>query len=301
VLGVEASRTTTCYRHPERTTGVSCQRCSRPICPACMVPASVGYHCPECVRSSGSKVINPLRTQVEPTATKVLIGVNVAMFVAMIASGSTATGISGDLARQLWLIGADGFFSPRTGIVVIDGGVAGGEYWRLITGGFLHGGLMHLGFNMFVLWILGSMLEPVLGRVRFVALYFTALLAGSAGALLIQPMTPTVGASGAVFGLMGAAVMYQRSQGINPMRSGLGTLIIINLFISLLPGISLGGHLGGLVGGVIAGLAVFTIERRTQNVWVPVAACTVMSVAFAAIGVWAAHQWADPALGFLSF
>jgi len=251
-----------------------------------MVPASVGFHCPECVKSSGSKVVNPLRTDRDPIATKVLIGLNVAMFVLMVASGSSANGISGDLAENLWL------FGPT---------VADGELWRLVTSGFLHGGLMHLGFNMFALWILGSQLEPVLGRIRFVALYLTALLAGSAGALLVEPLAATVGASGAIFGLMGAAVMYQRSQGIDPMRSGLGTLIIVNLAISFLPGISLGGHLGGLVGGVIAGLAVFSIERKTSNVWAAVGACVAMSVVFIGMGVWAAGQWADPVLGVLSF
>lgn len=240
-----------CYRHADRNSGVRCSRCERPICPDCMVSAPVGFHCPECVKGSHTQVLTManLRAARRPIVSLVLIAINVAAFLPSLVA-PTAVGRGGNpLADDFAL------FGPA---------VAEGEWWRVITSGFLHYGFMHLAFNLFALWLLGSALEPVLGKVRYTVVYFVGLLAGSAGALLLAYDAFTAGASGAVFGLMGAVFVLQRRIGIDPWRSGIGGLLIINLlFTFLAPGISVGGHLGGLAGGAIAGyLAYLTVRRR---------------------------------------
>jgi membrane associated rhomboid family serine protease len=162
-------------------------------------------------------------------------------------------------------------------------GVAEGEYWRLITGGFLHdpSNILHIGFNMYILYWLGTMLEPVLGHVRFTALYFASLLAGSFGALVAAPTALTVGASGAVFGLMSAAFVFQRARGIDPWRSGLGPVILFNLALPFVfPGlnISIGGHVGGLIGGAIAALAIERLGAMRRGDLLPVLVCVAIGV-----------------------
>jgi membrane associated rhomboid family serine protease len=168
----------------------------------------------------------------------------------------------------------------------------GHEYWRLITGGFLHAGFLHIGFNMYLLYVLGRMLEPALGSVKFGLLYFAALLAGSAGALVVTPLSYTVGASGAVFGLMGAAFIEMRSRGIDPMAGGIlgsiGGLILINLVFSFaLSGISVGGHIGGLIGGGLVALA-YGYADRARRPALAYAGAIAVAVASAAIGIAAA-------------
>lgn len=261
-----------------------------------MVPAAVGFHCPDCVQSRGQRVYRPRDLRATPVITSVLIGLNAAMFVVDLAlargSGLWGAGTSG-LADAGLLVGA-----ARDGRDLY--GVAFGEWWRIFTGGFLHAGLLHVGMNMLVLWLLGSQLEPALGRLRFLALYVTALLAGAFGVLVVSPTSPTVGASGAVFGLMGAAVAAQRASGIDPWRSGLGSLVAINVVITfLVPGISIGGHLGGLLGGLVAGYLIFQLDRLTPSPWPAVAVCAALSVALFYGCLWAADQWADPVLGIL--
>jgi membrane associated rhomboid family serine protease len=263
----------TCYRHPNRETGVSCSNCGRPICPDCMTPTPVGMRCPECagertkVRTAQSIVAGG-----DPTATYVLIALNVLAFVGSLAGG--------------------GAVASRGGGGVIDHGalyapaVADGEYWRLITSGFLHAGLIHIGFNMYLLYILGSMLEPSIGRARFLALYFTSLLGGSLGALLLNPDSLTVGASGAVFGLMGGAVVIMRARGFDPMASGIPMLIGLNLVLTFLfPGISIGGHIGGLAAGVVAAFVLVWVGDRVRSAVVPVGICVAMAAAFAVAAV----------------
>ena len=130
----------------------------------------------------------------------------------------------------------------------------------MLTAGFLHAGFFHLLFNMFSLWILGALLEPAIGQLRFALIFFVSVLAGSFGALLVEPNALTVGASGGIFGLMGAAVVVMRNRGINPMESGLGLWIGLNLLITFtVPGISIGGHIGGLIGGALAALVLFDL------------------------------------------
>src|SRR5215217_4688298 len=198
-----------------------------------------------------------------PVLTYVLIGINVVLFL-----GSRS--------------GGNGYYD----LVLAAGPVANGDIWRAFTGGFLHAqgtfGFLHIGFNMYLLWILGQMLEPSLGKLRFGAIYFTSLLTGAFGAILLSsPNSYTVGASGAVFGLMGAGVVFLRARGIDPMQSGLGPTILINLlFPFLFPGlnISIGGHLGGLAGGALAGWAVTRLSERRSSPLLPVLACAAIGL-----------------------
>jgi membrane associated rhomboid family serine protease len=244
----------TCYRHPDRKAGVRCQRCERLICPNCMHQASVGFHCPECTKGSGQKVYNARTLRTSPVVTQILIGINVAVFIVGLG------GTSGNrLVSDYGLIGSTPF-APGLG-------VAAGEWYRLITGGFLHANLLHIGFNMFALWNLGQLLEPALGRLRFGLVYFAALLAGSLGVMILSPDQLTVGASGAVFGLMGATLAAYRARGIDPFRSSVGTVVMLNLLITfLIPGISIGGHIGGLIGGFICG---YILEEAAPKAKLP--------------------------------
>jgi membrane associated rhomboid family serine protease len=259
-----------CYRHPGRETGVSCSNCGKPICPDCMTATPVGMRCPDCSRQK-TQVRTLRNIYAQPTVTYVLIGVNVLMYVGLMLSGGRGGAVFTDLS--LVSVGAN-----DEGSLV---GVSQGDYWRLITGGFLHStNPIHILLNMYALYFLGTMLEPVLGNVRFVALYFASLLAGSLGALAFaEPDRATVGASGAVFGLMAAAFVFQRARGIDPWRSGLGPVILINLlFPFFAPGlnISIGGHVGGLIGGAIAALAIDRLGALRRGDLLPVLACVVI-------------------------
>ena len=258
--------TQTCYRHPNRVTGVSCSSCGRPICPDCMTATPVGMRCPECARQR-TKVHNMRSMRSDPRVTVAII---IVCAVTLLASGNLGFGSRGGgrLTADFALYGP---------------AISDGEWWRLVTGGFLHANLIHIFFNMYLLWILGQMLEPMLGSARFAALYFTALLWGSFGALVLTPHTFTVGASGAVFGLMGAAAVELRSRGINPFQTDIGMLIIFNLGLSfVLSGISIGGHIGGLIGGALAGMALGYADRHRVR-WVGYAGCAVLIV-FAVVG-----------------
>jgi membrane associated rhomboid family serine protease len=217
-----------------------------------MTPTPVGMRCPECSRQRTKVVRNPTGTPSQFSAfpaTTVLIAINVVVFLVEIGTGSGGLGrASGSVVGDFSLIGAE---------------VSGGEWYRLVTGGFLHAGLMHIAFNMFALYVVGRVLEPSIGTPRFVALYFASLLAGSFGALLLtNPFEPTVGASGAIFGLFAATAILARGRGMNALASEIGFLIVINLvFTFSIPGISIGGHLGGLVGGAICALAIVAGDR----------------------------------------
>jgi membrane associated rhomboid family serine protease len=223
-----------------------------------MTATPVGMRCPECSRQK-TQVRTMRSMAVEPTVAYVLIAVNVLMYFGMQASPSN------QVYRDFVL------FGPL---------VADGEWWRLLTAGFLHGGLFHLLLNMYALFFLGRMLEPALGHVRFAAIYFAALLAGSFGAVLLSPDTPVVGASTAIFGLFGAAIVMARNRGIDIMASGLGPVLILNLIITFFPGlnISIGGHLGGLIGGVLAALAVEAIATRRRSSIPAVLVCAAIAI-----------------------
>jgi membrane associated rhomboid family serine protease len=266
-----------CYRHPDRQGGVRCRRCERPICPDCMVQASVGFQCPACARTGAPAPRTGRAVRQEPYVTWAIIAVCVAVFLPSLGGGASVTGrgdldVAGELALN----------APA---------VAAGDWWRLFTSGFVHYGLLHVGFNMFVLFQLGTLLEPALGRVRFGALYAVALLGGACGALLLDPDALTAGASGAVYGLMGAAVLGLRRRGVDPFRTGLGGLLLVNLLLTfVIPGISVGGHLGGLAAGAVAGGTLFATEDTPRDRALGTAAVVAVGVALLVAGLWLASN-----------
>ncbi len=226
-----------------------------------MTPTPVGMRCPECARQK-TKVRTAASIRRDPQLTYALIAINVIAFVAMAAGGG------GFVSRG----GGDVFQNGALAAVF----VADGEWWRIITAGFLHAGLLHLAFNMYFLWYLGNLMEPEIGKLRFAAIYFVSLIGGSFGALLLSPNAFTVGASGAVFGMMGAAIIAMRARGIDPMQSGLGVTLLLNLAITfVIPGISIGGHLGGLFAGGVVGFLMFEVAERRRISLAPVVGVSV--------------------------
>jgi membrane associated rhomboid family serine protease len=241
------------------------------------VQAAVGSQCVECVRSSRPPLPERLRrwnAGQTAVATKIIIALNVLVFVIGLTGGGGGSLLNGQGSTQIDL-----------GLSAIP--LRDGEWYRLITSGFTHAGLLHLGLNMWFIWIIGQMLERSIGSLRFTLLYFAALLAGSAGALIADPFALTVGASGAAFGLLGAMVVGMRQRGMSVLRSDVGMLLILNLVLTFaIPGIAIGGHIGGLIGGGLCGAALLA-PRRERRWWELVVPIAVM-VASVAIAYWAA-------------
>ncbi|MFD8567114.1 rhomboid family intramembrane serine protease [Streptomyces sp. NPDC059639] len=254
-----------CYRHPDRQTGIRCVRCERPICPECMVSASVGFQCPECVRSGSGTGHAPAANQPRTIAggtiasdprlvTKVLIGICLLVFALQLAIG-----VSFDERFEL-------FGRAPTSDYGAWEGVAEGQWYRLVTSMFLHTGYVHLAFNMLSLWWIGGPLEAALGRVRYLALYFASGLAGSALVyLLTAPNQATLGASGAIFGLFGATGVLMRRLNYD-LRPVIG-LLVINLIFTFNPAfnISWQAHIGGLVAGLVVGYAMVHAPRERRS------------------------------------
>jgi membrane associated rhomboid family serine protease len=232
-----------------------------------MTPTPVGMRCPECARER-TRVTRAIRTAPSvPVATQALIAINVIVFLAETAAGAPLGGGGGG---TIWTHGV--LFGPSITV--------NHEYWRLLTSGFLHDGILHIGINMLSLWFVGSALEPAIGTRNFVAVYLTSLLAGSFGALLFQPDYPTLGASGAIFGIFGALIVVARARGIPFWQSGLGFVLVLNLLFSLsVRGISIGGHLGGLVGGLITGWLIVELGERRRMTSLALAGCVVVAAA----------------------
>lgn len=244
-----------CYRHPDRQSFVLCQRCGRTICPECQTPAAVGVICPDDMalqRRSAPRtkpaVLTRLTGSGSPVVTYSIIGLTLAVFLLQLVPGL-------DVTQRLLYAGVfsyPGHFEP----------------WRLLTSALVHstGFVFHVLLNMYTLWIFGPILEGLLGRVRFLALYVLSAFAGSLGVLLLaDPTVPVVGASGAIFGLMGAFLVIQRRLGGNSTQ--LLVLVGINLVIGFLPGTNIAwqAHVGGLVGGALMALIFVQTRRRDHQ------------------------------------
>ena len=267
----------TCYRHPDRETGLSCSECGRPICTDCVTFAPVGLRCPDhaAADDSGGSVQRRAQkavrrsTRVGPTdaiVTKLLVAANVIVYLITVAQSPYSGKLNspGGSLFNNWAL-----FGPA---------VDHGDWWRLITSAFLHGGLLHIAFNMLALWWLGSPVEIALGRARYLGLYLVSGLAGAAGALIADPNSVTVGASGAIFGLLGAGLILEY-QATGSLAGNYLMLIVINLAISFSPGlnISYGGHIGGLIGGIVTTLA-FTHARRPRAQFAGIGATAIVTL-----------------------
>ena len=252
-----------CTRHPDTATGRHCTRCGRPACNQCLTQVDVGSHCVDCIKSSRPAPRERIRfwNASQPLlVTRGIIAVNVFLFL-WVTMGSTVRTNAGAInGREL---------DMSLSLSFIDNG----EWYRLISSGFLHYGLFHVGMNMFLLWQLGQLLEPALGRGRFTLLYFVAMFGGSVGALALSPNALTGGASGAVFGLMAAAAVGLQQRGVNPMKTGIGGTLILNLLITFtIPGISIGGHVGGALMGAAVGYVMLEPRWNRTASWIAWAA-----------------------------
>jgi membrane associated rhomboid family serine protease len=287
-----------CYRHPNQFTGVHCTRCGKPICVDCMRPAAVGYQCPDDLAAEQRSGYRPQRgvssLRRVPRVTQALIVINVAVFVAEIATGGGLTlSLTGSFRNQLVWWGA-----MQPGRIALYH-----EYWRLITAMFLHGGLLHIGLNMYVLWVLGSVIEPAFGPRRFLAIYLISGLFGNVASFLFSDVGAFgVGASGAIFGLLGAWVSYNLRRRGTPAASAQLRWALLWIGINLVIGFSFAGidnlaHLGGLVGGLAAGYVAEGIGSRRNDQALQVvgfAALILIAVLFAAYRV-ASFPFHDPA------
>jgi membrane associated rhomboid family serine protease len=259
----------TCFHHHGRETGRHCTRCGRPACSECLRQAAVGSQCWECIKAARPPTAERVRRTLAAKpqiATQILIAANVAMFV-------YTNGFDGRASNP---------HLQRYGAVTLF--IAHGDWWRLVTSGFIHFGVAHIFFNMFVLYIVGNVLEPIVGPWRFSAIYFASLLAGSLGAMLAEGVLVLGGgASGAVFGVAGAATVIMARRGVRFWDTGFGPLLLINLGFDLfLTGVSIGAHIGGLVGGALIGyVMVETSKTRYGPALGYVVAFLVGAVSFA--------------------
>lgn len=277
----------TCYRHPTRETYVRCNRCDRSICPDCMHSAAVGFHCPECVKE-GNRSVRQRQTLFggkvsgdEGVATKVIIGICVVAFLLQMSDDRVTERFADLPARWPSLQGdADAV------------GVAAGEFYRLLTAAFLHGGVIHIAFNMYALFAFGTQVENALGRVRYVALYLVSALGGSTLSYLMAHVGPngpfpvdsasSVGASGAVFGLFGAYYVIARR-----LRADTGQivgLVVLNLFLGfVIPQVDNWAHIGGLVTGLAITGALAKAPRGPRRGAIQAGA--IAAIALAIIGL----------------
>jgi membrane associated rhomboid family serine protease len=275
-----------CYRHPNRETLVSCSECGRPICEECMTFAPVGIRCPDhsgLPQGTARMTQGARRVSFEGTGalvTKTLIGINVGIYLLELALGGQINGTGNEIYLDGRLYGPD---------------VANGDWWRLFTAMFLHYGPIHLAFNMLALWWFGAAVEQVLGRGRYLLLYLVSGLAGSAGALLLSPEKFTVGASGAIFGILGAAFVLERQRTYVLGGGALGIIALNLAFTLFVPGISIGGHLGGLAGGALGILALSRFGRGHAVYGRPgllgVAGLVAIGLASVLISYWSVQEY----------
>lgn len=286
----------TCYRHPGVETRITCQRCERPICPECMIPGAVGFQCPECV-DRGHKETRQLslpyggeRSKNPRVTTLVLIGINAAIFILIQLVGVSNRALTNTLAlmpANRCQIMADGTFFTSQQVCETLGMTWGyglaSEPWQLITSGFTHVEAMHILFNMAVLYMLGPNLEAILGRARFLAVYLIALIGGSASVMLFtEPWTQTLGASGAIYGILGAYLIAAIKHRGDP-RTILMWLTINIAFSFIFANVSWQGHIGGLVAGTAATAIIMLLPkewRRYQWLLLGLLAVALVAVAF---------------------
>ena len=251
-----------CYRHPDKETWIRCQRCEKPICPDCMRDASVGFQCPDCVKEGarstrqGKAVYGGKRLTGNPMATTfALIAANLVGFFAIRSGG-------GRVLDALALLPQ----SSTRGFQEVEG-VSGGAYWQVLTSAFSHYDVLHLGFNMLALYFLGPMLEQVLGRLRFLAVYFVSAFTASAAVMLLSnPNSQTLGASGSIFGLMGALVVvaFKVKADLRQILFWLGLNLVFTFYNT--GSISWQGHLGGLLGGALTAAIIVYAPRKRREV-----------------------------------
>lgn len=298
-----------CYRHPEVSTGVHCTRCGRAICPECMIAAPVGHHCPTCVAEARREyrqgpgrrvaIANAKATSVA-SALLVVMGVG---YVLEVAAGGAGSLFSGPSAADLVGVGA------AVGIAQIDGGfvgIAAGQEWRMFTAIFLHAGIFHLLMNAYALWIFGPVVERELGRSRFLMIFLTTGLFASAASYAFTPIPGTVGvgASGAIFGVVGAFVAYNyrhRELAVAAARlRGLLPFLIINVIFSIsIPFIDWRAHLGGFVAGLVAGVVSEGWGNRSTRTAVAVAGFAALVVGAFVLAAWKTTQYRDALAGIL--
>jgi membrane associated rhomboid family serine protease len=268
-----------CFHHPDRETGRACTRCGRPACPDCLIQASVGSQCFECVRAAAPPRTEQARRWVSqvstrPWVTQTIVAGTVVAYV-VIGLRDHGFGGQGQTSRDLAL------FGPA---------VANGDVYRLVSNAIVHYGFLHIAFNMFILYQVGIFLEPATGHLRLFLLYVVSVLGGAAGALLLDPFAFTGGASGGVFGLAAAATLALSRQGVSFGQTTWGPLIVINFALGfLLPDVSIGGHLGGIVAGVLAAEALLQARRIGVRGLGIVGVLLVGAVAIA-VALWAANR-----------
>lgn len=268
------ARASYCYRHPDRVSYVLCQRCGRTICGECQTPAAVGFVCPECMaqqRATAPKTkpawIPRLTGAGAPVVTYAIIAVCVVVFILQ-----SLPFIGGQVTQAIQYAGV--YSDPRAF-----------EPWRMLTSVFAHASIIHILLNMYTLWIFGSILEPMLGRLRFLGLFLISGFAGSVGVLLLgNPLQPVVGASGAIFGMFGAFFIIQRRLGGNATQ--ILVLVALNIGIGFLPGLNIAwqAHVGGLIGGALVGL-IYVETRKPSRRALQLPLVIVLSVLLIALSL----------------
>lgn len=251
-----------CYRHPNMPSGRSCTRCGRPACGDCLQAVAIGSQCPDCIKASRPTATvraKDWNASQDALITRIIMALNVSVFVWVLIGDTSSAGFGSSVSSREVNLGLNKLLLSFNH-----------EWYRLITSGFLHFGILHIAMNMYLLFQLGKLLEAPLGRVRFGLLYFASLLGGSLGVLVLEGSSTGLhgGASGAVFGLMGAAAIGMQRRGINIFQTGLGATLVINLLLTFtIPGISIGGHIGGIVMGAICGSIMLSPPQQKQPPW----------------------------------
>jgi membrane associated rhomboid family serine protease len=271
--------TATCFHHPDRETGRACTRCGRPACPDCLIQASVGSHCFECVRAATPPRRERAQrwwriTSARPWVTQLLV--------------------AGTITAYVLISLRDGRFDGRGqtsfDLAVFGPAVHNGDYYRLFSNAIVHYGFIHIAFNMFVLYQVGTFLEPATGHARLALLYVVSVLGGAAGALILDPHVYTGGASGGVFGLAAAATLALSRQGVRFSQTTWGPLIVINfVFGFFIGGVSIGGHLGGLAAGALATESMLQ-ARRLRQPWLGYVGVIAVGALAISVALWAAGR-----------